>query len=649
MKEITLLLKGGIILLIIIIVGISLTSCKRKQQDLPNIVIIFMDDLGYSDVSCFGANKYNTTNIDRLANEGARFTNFYASQAVCSASRGSLLTGCYSERIGIQGALNAYSNVGINSDEITIPEMLKEKGYATGIFGKWHLGHFHEFLPLQHGFDEYVGLPYSNDMWPVGFDGIKKESSDYPPLVLYNGNNVIDTISDLIDQAKLTGIYTRNAVQFIEKHKNEPFFLYLPHSMVHVPIAVSEKFKGKSGQGLFADVMMEVDWSVGEILNALEQNGLSKNTLVIFTSDNGPWLNFGNHAGSADPLREGKGNMWEGGPRVSTVMKWPQQIKDGLKVDQIASTIDILSTLSEITGSKLPDNKIDGISFLPLLLENKNGSPRDHFFYYYSGDLIAVRKDNWKLVFPHNYRSYSGIKIGNDGFPGNYSKGVVPKKELYNLNTDIGENQNVIANYPEVVAELEQLADSIRHQLGDNLLNQSGSENRNPGRHAVDKTVVNHKAVDKKINLINEYSSRYSGMGEATLTNGILGSLDYNDGEWLGFQETDFEVLLDLGKVEKIKEITCGFMENQKSWIFLPNDIKISYSTDGNNYMEIAKYKIDSHQQKNGRSVERFSSGTLSAEMQFIRIKASNSGPCPSWHTGAGGKSWLFVDEITVR
>ncbi|MCD4735796.1 MAG: sulfatase-like hydrolase/transferase [Bacteroidales bacterium] len=238
---------------------------KKHNNNKPNIVLIFIDDLGYADVGCFGAKDYPTHNIDRLTNEGLRFTSFYASQAVCSASRASLLTGCYAERVGIQGALNSHSNIGINPDETIIPEMLKENGYATGIFGKWHLGHHKEFLPLQHGFDEYVGLPYSNDMWPVGYDGIPlkgtgKRKSNYPPLKLFEGNEVIDTIATLEDQAMLTTLYTNKAVQFIENHKDEPFFLYMPHSMVHVPIAVSDKFKGKSGKGLFADVMMELDW-----------------------------------------------------------------------------------------------------------------------------------------------------------------------------------------------------------------------------------------------------------------------------------------------------------------------------------------------------------------------------------------------------
>ena len=289
-------------------------------QCTPNIVLILMDDLGYGDIGRTGANQYDTPNLDRLANQGMQFTWYYTPQAVCSASRAGLLTGCYPNRIGISGALMPWAKNGISSKETTIAEMLKKKGYHTGIIGKWHLGHQRQFLPLQHGFDEYYGLPYSNDMWPVDYDGVpiaKKDTTSpkmrFPVLPLIEGNDKAGEVRTLSDQDKLTTSYTERAVRFIEQHKSEPFFLYLPHSMVHVPLGVSEKFRGKSKQGMFGDVMMEVDWSVGEIMKALEKAGLDKNTLIIFTSDNGPWLNFGNHAGTTGGLREGKGSTWEGG------------------------------------------------------------------------------------------------------------------------------------------------------------------------------------------------------------------------------------------------------------------------------------------------------------------------------------------------
>lgn len=639
---------------ILLILSLNLFfACTSKEPKLPNIVVIFIDDMGYADVGCFGASDYQTPNIDRLATEGARFTNFYASQAVCSASRSSLLTGCYAERVGIQGALTSSSNVGINPDETLIPEMLKEKGYATGIFGKWHLGHHKEFLPLQHGFDEYVGLPYSNDMWPVGYDGVPldgigKRKSNYPPLTLFDGNDVVDTIANLDDQAELTTIYTEKAVQFIENHKEEPFFLYLPHSMVHVPIAVSEKFNGKSGKGLFADVMMEVDWSVGEIMKALKKNGLDKNTLVIFTADNGPWLNFGNHAGSAYPLREGKGCMWEGGPRVSAAMRWPDVIPAGLVCDKIASTIDILPTLSEITGASLPKNKIDGVNILPLMEGNKEANPRNQFYYYYGGELIAVRKDNLKLVFPHNYRSYKGVEPGKDGFPGPYSKGVVAEKELYDLDKDISETTNLAAQYPEIVEELSIIGDSARSDLGDRIQNKKGKNVREPGRRTVQKKNVKHLAINKNISIKNEYSYQYDGRGPKTLINGVLGSLDYSDDEWLGFEGNDLDAIIDLEELTAISEIECGFLVNQKSWIFGPKKVDISISEDGEKYSLVQSFTEDGQTEDNAQEVKKFKVDIKNVKVRFVKVHAKNIGTCPEWHDGAGSKAWLFVDEIIV-
>ncbi len=651
-------LNLSIITLCLACLSLCFQSCqnhdsKDKETNKPNIVLIFIDDMGYADVGCFGATDYQTPNIDRLANEGIRFTDFYASQAVCSASRASLLTGCYAGRVGILGALNHSSNIGINADETIIPEMLKEKGYATGIFGKWHLGHQKEFLPLQHGFDEYVGLPYSNDMWPVGYDGVPlarmgKRKSNYPPLKLYEGNKVIDTIADLEDQAMLTTIYTERAIQFIENHKDGPFFLYMPHSMVHVPIAVSEKFKGKSGKGLFADVMMELDWSVGEILKTLKKNGLTDNTLVIFTSDNGPWLNFGNHAGSAFPLREEKGTMWEGGPRVSTVMRWPDRIPPGIVCNQIASAIDILPTLADITGASLPDKKIDGVSILSLMEGKKDAKPRDQFYYYYGGELIAVRKDNWKLVFPHNYRSYEGVEPGNDGFPGPYSKGKITELELYDLNNDISETTDLSAQYPEIVAELEKIGDSARAELGDRIQNKKGKGVRKPGRIYQKKQKVNNLAIGKSISIKNEYSYRYSGHGDITLINGTLGSFDYTDEEWLGFQGTDVEVIVDLKEITTINNIECGFLINQGSWIFSPEKVVISISKDGKSFKEVKTFDINARKQNHKHEIKKFKTGLNNSNTRFVKIHAKNIGTCPGWHDGSGGKAWLFVDEIIV-
>ncbi len=633
-------------------------SCKNpasKDNEIskPNIVLIFIDDLGYADIGCFGATDYQTPNIDRLANEGVHFTDFYASQAVCSASRAALLTGCYSERISVLGALNAFSNIGINPEETIIPEMLKKQGYATGIFGKWHLGHHKEFLPLQHGFDEYVGLPYSNDMWPVGYDGVPADTnswkSNYPPLPLIEDNRVIDTIATLEDQAKLTTIYTEKAVQFIKNHKDKPFFLYLPHSMVHVPIAVSEKFKGKSGRGLFADVMMEVDWSVGEIIKTLEENGLDDNTLIIFTADNGPWLNFGNHAGSADPLREGKGSMWEGGPRVSTVMRWPGKIPAGTECNQIASTIDLLPTFAEITGASLPEKEIDGVSILPLMEGEKDANPREQFYYYYGGKLIAVRKDNWKLVFPHSYRSYVGVEPGMNGLPGPYGKGIVSEIELYDLSNDISETNNLASQHPEIVEQLKIIGDSARAELGDRIQNKKGRAVREPGRIYKEKEKISNFATGKNILIKNMYAHQYSGNGDETLIDGAIGSLDFTDKEWLGFQGTDVEVIIDLKEKTKDKQIECRFLVNQRSWIFSPEKVVISVSVNGKDYKEVKTFNIAARKQNRNIEIKKFKIDVRNTKVRFIKVQAKNIITCPNWHDGAGGKAWLFIDEIIIN
>ncbi|MHC5119774.1 MAG: sulfatase family protein [Planctomycetota bacterium] len=417
--------------------------------------MIFTDDQGYADVGCFGAKDFETPNLDRMAKEGMQFTDFHVAQAVCSASRAALMTGCYSNRVSILGALNPKTQHGLNPDEETIAEVLKKKGYAAGVFGKWHLGHHKPFLPLQQGFDEYLGLPYSNDMWPVDYDGIsyaeknqKHRRANYPILPLIEGNERAAEIRTLDDQATLTTRYTERAVQFINKNKDKPFFLYVPHSMPHVPLAVSDKFKGKSKQGMYGDVIMEIDGSVGQILQALKKNGLEQNTLVIFASDNGPWMNYGNHAGQVGPLREAKATMWEGGARVPCIMRWPGHIKPASVCDKLAGTIDVLPTMAAIAEAPLPTKKIDGVSILGLLEGEKEANPRQEYYYYYGKELRAVRQGPWKLHFPHSYRSYENVEPGKDGWPGPYGKGKTGLA-LYNLQEDIGERKDLKDQHPE--------------------------------------------------------------------------------------------------------------------------------------------------------------------------------------------------------
>ncbi len=334
------------------------SAAVQAAEPPPNVVIIFCDDAGYADIGPFGAEGYQTPNLDRMAREGRLFTDFYSAQAVCSASRAGLLTGCYPNRIGIRGALGPHSKVGINPDETTLAEVLKTRGYATAIFGKWHLGDAPEFLPTRHGFDEYFGLPYSNDMWPK-----HPTSRSYPDLPLFSGTSVVERNPD---QSQLTTWYTEHAVRFIESNRDRPFFLYVPHNMPHVPLFVSEKFAGQSSRGLYGDVMMEIDWSVGQILDSLKRNGLDEKTLVVFTSDNGPWLVYGDHAGRTGGLREGKGTSFEGGQREPCIMRWPGHIPAGTVCHEPAMTIDLLPTIARLVGAEVPPN-IDGLDIRPLI------------------------------------------------------------------------------------------------------------------------------------------------------------------------------------------------------------------------------------------------------------------------------------------
>lgn len=445
--------------------------------DHTNIVLINLDDVGYGDFSCYGAYGYTTPNIDRLASEGVRFTHFVAGQPISGASRAGLLTGCYANRIGFTGAPGPNSDYGINPEEMTMGELLKQKKYQTAIFGKWHLGDSHPFLPLQNGFDEYYGLPYSNDMWP--YHPQQGEVFNFPDLPTYDGNTIVGLNTD---QSRFTTDYTTRSVNFIRKNKNKPFFLYLAHSMPHVPLAVSDKFKGKSEQGLYGDVMMEIDWSIGEVWKTLKELGLEENTLIILTSDNGPWANYGNHAGSTGGLREAKATTFDGGNRVPCIMYWKGKTQAGTTCNKLASNIDLFPTFAEISGAPLPERKIDGVSILPLIRGEQEANPRKSFVYYLNrNDLEAVTDGEFKLVFPHKYVTYGAYAPGNDGQPGELTTVQMYKCEMYDLRRDPGERYNVIDRYPQEAAKLMKIADDMREDLGDNLTRKKGNGRRAPG------------------------------------------------------------------------------------------------------------------------------------------------------------------------
>lgn len=430
-----------------------------KRNSTPNIVIIFADDLGYGDLGCFGSKLGNTPSLDRMASEGIRFTDFHVAQPVCGASRAALLTGCYPNRIGILGAPSHKSTTGISDSEMTMGELVKQKGYATAVFGKWHLGHHPQFLPPRHGFDRYLGLPYSNDMWPR-----HPEDRSYPPLPLIEGDRVTERNPD---QRLLTRRYTEGATKFIKQNRNRPFLLYLAHSMPHVPLFVSKRFEGKSGAGLYADVIMEIDWSVGEVLGTIRRLGLEENTLVIFTSDNGPWLSYGDHAGSAGPLREGKGTVWEGGQRVPCVMRWPGRIPAGAETAEPTMTIDLFPTIAALTGAPLPSHRIDGLDIWPLISGQAGSrSPHEALYFFWGLNLHAVRSGNWKLHLPHPYVTLEGRAGGKGGVPTKYGRAETGL-ELYDLATDIGERTNLAPERPDIVRRLQDLGDRALADLGD--------------------------------------------------------------------------------------------------------------------------------------------------------------------------------------
>ena len=426
---------------------VSISSCTQKDnttESQPNIIIFFTDDQGYADLGTYGAEGFETPNLDRLAAEGIRFTNFYVPATVCTPSRAGLLTGRYPKRSNLHEAvLFPYSEGGLSPDEYTMAEMLKEGGYTTSCIGKWHLGHKEEFMPNNQGFEEFYGVPYSNDMDNYYYKDIDFQS---PPLPFYRNTELIESGPD---QQYLTKKYTEEAVKQIKNRGQKPFFIYLAHNMPHTPLYASPAFKGKSKNGLYGDVIMELDWSAGEIIKTLKEEGIYENTIFIFTSDNGP------AKGSAKPLRGKKAQTWEGGQRVPGIITWPIKIPNGKVTDEFVSTLDLFPTLAKISNSKIPTGiKTDGIDISEFLLDPdaKTLAERPFYFYARNGVLEAIRLGEWKL---HLKKS-----IGwNEKSEGEF------QVALYNLNLDIGEKDNVATHHPEIVTKLSELATAFDAKL----------------------------------------------------------------------------------------------------------------------------------------------------------------------------------------
>ena len=422
---------------------------KPPPTEAPNFVLIFADDLGYGDLGAYGSTRNRTPHLDRMAAEGQKMTDFYAFPS-CSPSRAALLTGCYPTRVGMPvvvgppgPAWTAERQFGLHPDETTLAELFGKAGYATGMVGKWHLGHFAETMPTRQGFDEFFGLPYSNDMLP---------ENGYGDLNLYDGEAIVEVNPD---QTDLTERYTERAVDYIERNHKRPFFLYLAHSMPHVPLYALPESRELTDDDLYAAVIHEVDRSVGKVLATLREHGIDDNTLVIFTSDNGPWLSYGDHAGSAGPLREGKGTTWEGGMRVPMIARWPGHIEAGQVSHAVAGLPDILPTAVEQFGLPTPPGKIDG---RPLnLAALPNSAPAAAPFYFFLSDQVeAVRQGRWKLHLPHTYRTIS--EPGNGGERGTYDYTARTELALYDVTADPGERYDRSADHPSIVADLREKA-----------------------------------------------------------------------------------------------------------------------------------------------------------------------------------------------
>jgi arylsulfatase A-like enzyme len=480
--------------LCVLIAFAAFATTGRGADRPPNVVLIVADDMGYADAGCYGAKDVRTPHLDRLAREGTRYSNFCVAQAVCTASRAALLSGCYPNRIGLAGALNHTSTVGIHPDERLLPELFKAKGYATAHYGKWHLGTKPSFSPLKNGFDTWAGLPYSNDNGPL-----HPTVRGLPALPFLVDDAVVERDPD---QSQFTARLTDLAVSFITANKSRPFFLYLPHVMPHVPIFASGAFRGKSGRGPYGDVIEELDSGVGKVLMAVRDLGLDRDTIVIVLSDNGPFLSYGDHAGRATPFREGKLTCFEGGVRVPFLVRWPGRVPAGRTADEFVTALDVLPTLATLCGLDRPPRTIDGIDLSPLWLGTPRARGRESFAYYAGSELHAVRAGRWKLHLAHPFLTVDGPP-GRGGKPANVAnakpnaieesglRGIATRhgyrveslpQTLYDLTADPGETTDVAAKHPGDVASLSKLADAFRTELGDSLTSVRGTGLRPAGR-----------------------------------------------------------------------------------------------------------------------------------------------------------------------
>lgn len=593
----------------------TLISCSTSEQknSKPNIILFFCDDLGYGDLGVYGHPTIKTPNLDRMAAQGLKFTNFYSGSPACTASRYALLTGRYPIRSGFPWVLYPNSSRGIHPNEWTLAEGLKAGGYATGCFGKWHLGTTKkEYLPLQNGFDEYLGLPYSNDMIPP----------IHPEIALMDGN---DTLELSPDQMTLTRRYTERAIEFIQKKKGAPFFVYLPYAMPHLPLHPGAEFVGKSKRGTYGDVVEEIDWSVGEIWKKVEELGMAENTLLVFTSDNGPWIIKNEKGGSSGLFRDGKGSTWEGGMRVPAIAYWKGKIEEGSVCQYPSSTLDLYHSFLKISGQSLPENIVDGKDVSDWLsggMTDAEAAEKPYFFYG-PRKLHAVRKGAWKL---HIHTSSQTRK--------DYFEGKLPL--LFNIEIDPSEQYELSESHPEIVKDL-------MNEIEAHLKNVE--DNPNFFEQERLKQKINHFAVGKSVEFLSPLSQKYNS--PTALTDGVKESADFYS--YLpGIQEKDFEFVIDLEEEKTLKKIEIGFIQLVNNWIFLPEYVDFFISANGTNWEKMGT-QTHEIELKEAQTVKYFTQEIPEKEARFIKVIAKNIGKCPEWHTGANQGAWLFSDEVLVE
>ena len=600
----------------LLIWGISvlmLAACaNKKEESPPNIVLLLADDLGYGDLGTYGHPTIRTPNLDALASKGVKFTSFYTGSPACTASRYALLTGRYPVHSGFSWVLNPGSSRGIHPNEITLAEGLKQMGYATGAFGKWHLGTAKKaYMPLQNGFDEYFGLPYSNDMIPP----------KWPSIPLIEGN---DTLEFDPDQAQLTRRYTERAISFINKNKGQPFFCYLPYAMPHVPLYPGAAFAGKSARGLYGDVVEEIDWSIGAIMETLKRNGLSENTLVFFTSDNGPWIIKDEKGGTSGLLRDGKGSTWEGGMRVPGIAYMEGKTAKSKVVQTPVSTLDLYTSFLKMSGFEFSENhQVNGRDIRPLFFDEKSETEKAPYFFYGPNHLHAVRKGPWKL----HVRTSS--QTGKD-----YFDGKIPL--LFNLDADPSEQYDLAEQHPVIVKELTK---EIETQ------NSFVKSHKNFFQIDREKEQFMHLALEKAVELKN--APQRNPKRSAALTDGFLEPPDAFH-RLPGWQGTNFAAVVDLGATTEVKSIGIGFLQAPRSWVFLPSNISFQMSVDGKQFTDAQHFTNKPPSPNAKAQTKYFTQDNLSIKTRYIKITAENR-HCPEWHTGEGENCWLFADEIIVN